>query len=145
VLADRYVYTAFARAIVRGVDRQWTKKVFGFALQPDAVFYMRISPEDLIPRVINSEMLQKRYREEDQGEGMDYWESGMDMHLGKDFYDSFVEYQKKVLKEFDKMSKLFSFTNIDASKSFDEVNRELKQGILSVIEDQKPDGTHSSN
>jgi dTMP kinase len=137
VLADRYIYTAFARSIVRGANKQWMRKVFGFALKPDAVFYMRISPEDLIPRVINSAMLQKRYREEQLGEGMDYWESGMDLRLGNDFYDSFIEYQKRVLNEFEKMSKVFNFTAVDAAKGFDEVNRELKQGILSVIEEQK--------
>lgn len=136
VLADRYVYTAFARSVVRGANRQWIRKVFGFAINPDAIFYMRIGVEDLIPRVINSQTLQKRYWEELSGEGMDYWESGMDMRLGDDFYDSFVEYQKRILKEFDKMTKEFSFQTIDASKNFEEINRDLKQGILGILEDE---------
>jgi dTMP kinase len=135
VLADRYSYTAFARSAVRGGDRQWIRKVFGYSLDPDAVFYMRIKIEDLIPRVINSQMLHKRYWEEQSGEGMDYWESGMDLHLGDDFYDSFVEYQKAILKEFDKMTTEFSFQVVDAAKSFEEINRTLKQGILAVLED----------
>jgi dTMP kinase len=136
VLADRYIYTAFARSAVRGANRQWIRKVFGFALNPDAVFYMRIGVEDLIPRVINSQTLQKRYWEELSGEGMDYWESGMDMRLGGDFYDSFVEYQKRILKEFDKMTKEFYFQTIDASKNFEEINRDLKEGILGILEDE---------
>ncbi len=136
VLADRYSYTAFARSVVRGADRQWIRKVFGFALEPDAVFYMRISIENLIPRVINSENLHKRYWEDQSGEGMDYWESGMDLHLGEDFYDSFVEYQKAILKEFDKMTTEFDFQVVDAEKSFEEINRALKQGILAVLEDE---------
>jgi dTMP kinase len=135
VLADRYSYTAFARSVVRGADRQWIRKVFGYALDPDAVFYMRISIEDLIPRVINSQTLHKRYWEEQSGEGMDYWESGMDLHLGDDFYDSFIEYQKAILKEFDKMTTEFGFQVVDAAKSFEEINRALKQGILAVLED----------
>ena len=135
VLADRYSYTAFARSVVRGADRQWIRKVFGYSLDPDAVFYMRINIEDLIPRVINSQMLHKRYWEEQSGEGMDYWESGMDLHLGDDFYDSFVEYQKAILKEFDKMTSEFDFQVVDAAKSFEEINRALKQGILAVLED----------
>ena len=135
VLADRYSYTAFARSVVRGADRQWIRKVFGFSLEPDAVFYMRINIEDLIPRVINSETLHKRYWEEQSGEGMDYWESGMDLHLGDDFYDSFIEYQKAVLKEFDRMTAEFGFQVVDAAKSFEEINRVLKQGILAVLED----------
>jgi len=67
VLADRYIYTAFARSVVRGGDRQWIRKVFGFALEPDAVFYMRVNIEDLIPRVINSQKFQKRYWEDESG------------------------------------------------------------------------------
>jgi dTMP kinase len=134
VLADRYIYTAFARSVVRGADRQWIRKVFGFALEPDAIFYMRVKIEDLIPRVINSTTLNKHYWEEELGEGMDYWESGMDLHLGEDFYDSFVEYQKRILPEFDKMTREFKFQIVDASRQFEDVNRELKQGILAVLE-----------
>jgi len=136
VLADRYIYTAFARSVVRGADRKWIRNVFGFAIEPDAVFYMRINIEDLIPRVINSQTLQKRYWEEQSGEGMDYWESGMDLRLGEDFYDSFLEYQKAVLKEFDKMTNEFNFSIVDASRSFEETNRDLKHGILRVLEDE---------
>ena len=95
VLADRHIYTAFARSKVRGADRQWIRKVFGFALEPDAVFYMHVEIEDLIPRVINSKTLHKHYWKDKSGEGMDYYESGMDLHLGEDFYDSFMEYQNK--------------------------------------------------
>jgi dTMP kinase len=139
VLADRYSYTAFARSVVRGADRQWIRKVFGYSLDPDAVFYMRVNIEDLIPRVINSEMLHKRYWVEQSGEGMDYWESGMDLHLGDDFYDSFIEYQKAILKEFDKMTTEFDFQVVDAAKSFEEINRTLKQGILAVLDDGEPE------
>jgi len=134
VLADRYIYTAFARSVVRGGDRQWIRKVFGFALEPDAVFYMRVNIEDLIPRVINSQKFQKRYWEDESGEGMDYWESGMDLRLGEDLYDSFIEYQENILKEFDKMTSEFEFQVIDAARNFEEINRALKQGIIAVLE-----------
>ena len=138
VLADRYIYTAFARSMVRGADPEWIRKVFGFALVPDAIFYMHVQVGDLVPRVINSQTLQRRYWEEESGEGMDYWESGMDMHLGEDFYDSFTEYQKRILLEFHKMSKEFNFQVVDASRSLKEVNRELKQGILAVLDHEEP-------
>jgi len=137
VLADRYIYTAFARSAARGGDRQWIRKVFGFAVEPDAIFYMRITIEDLIPRVINSRTFEKRYWEEQSGEGLDYWESGMDIRLGDDVYDSFVEYQKVILKEFDRMTNEFDFQVVDAAKSFEETNRALKQGILAVLEDEE--------
>jgi dTMP kinase len=138
VLADRYIYTAFARSIVRGADRRWIHKLFGFALQPDAVFYMKIGIEDLIPRVITSETLSKRYWEERSGEGMDYWESGMDLNLGKDFYDSFIAYQKYILREFNAMARRFKFVVVDASISFEETNKALKKGIGGLLDHEEP-------
>ena len=134
VLADRYIYTAFARSIVRGANREWIKKVFGFALQPDVVFYMHTDIENLIPRVITSETLSKRYWEEELGEGMDYWESGMDLRLGEDFYDSFIAYQKRILSEFRIMTKRFGFKVVDASLTFEKTNQSLKQGIKQILE-----------
>ncbi len=136
VLADRYIYTAFARDAVRGADRDWVRKIFGFALEPDFVFYLKVTIEDLIPRVINSVTLNQRYWEEQAGEGMDYWESGMDLKLGDDFYDSFVEYQKRILDEFDLMSKEFNFRVVDASKGFRQINHRLKEATLSILENK---------
>lgn len=133
VLADRYVYTLFARSQVRGADPEWVRAVFGFALVPDAIFYMRISINELIPRVINSETLEKRYWDEQSGEGIDYWESGMDMRLGSDFYDSFVRYQRKILKEFERMVKEFHFTVVDASDTFEGTNISLKNHIKALL------------
>jgi len=85
VLADRYIYTAFARATVRGAERDWIRSTFGFALEPDVVLYMKVNIENLIPRVINSQLFQYRYGELGSGESMDYWEAGMDLRLGEDF------------------------------------------------------------
>jgi dTMP kinase len=135
VLADRYIYTAFARSAVRGADREWIRQLFGFALEPDAIFYMKIDIENLIPRVINTDTLMERYWQDGSGAGLDYWESGMDMKLGDDFYDSFVEYQKKILDEFDLMAKEFGFKVLDASKNFEDTNKKLKEGILQVLKD----------
>src|SRR5262252_959146 len=90
VLTDRYIYTLIARAIVRGIDSDWLREVYGFALKPDRVFYLRAGVDDLVTRVL-------------QKEGFDYWESGMDLHLGEDMYESFVEYQKRMIAQFDKM------------------------------------------
>ena len=80
VLSDRYIYTALARAGVRGVDRTWIRNLYGFAIAPHLVFYLKIDEKTLIRRVL-------------QARGMDYWESGMDLKLGDDIYDSFRAYQ----------------------------------------------------
>jgi len=134
VLADRYVYTAFARFKLRGADPDWIRKVFGFALKPQRVLYMKLGIESLIPRVINSENLSRRYWIDRSGEGMDYWESGMDLRLGQDFYDSFVEYQRRMLEEFEAMAREFSFVSVDASGDFATTNRALKEAILPILE-----------
>ena len=76
----------------------------------------------------------KDYWEDGSGSGLDYWESGMDMKLGDDFYDSFVEYQKRILEEFDNMTKEFKFKVLDASKNFEDTNKKLQEGILGILE-----------
>ncbi len=125
VLADRYIYTAFARDFVRSADRQWIRDVFGFALIPDLVCYLRIDVETLALRVIETT-------------GMNYWESGMDLRLGADLYDSFKKYQSLLIEEFDKMAIEFRFNVVDARKSPEEIQDELRGHILPVLQNHKP-------
>jgi dTMP kinase len=120
VLTDRYIYSLIARAIVRGADPEWLREVYGFALKPDAVFYLRIKIDDLVTRVL-------------QSSGFDYWESGMDMHMGEDMYESFVRYQKLLLAEFDKMVENFGFEIVDASGTVEEVFENLRERVDRVI------------
>jgi len=88
VLTDRYIYSLMARAMVRGIDPGWVRSAYSFALKPDAVFYLRIGVDDLIPRVVFSR-------------GFDFWESGMDLHPSEDMYESFRKYQGALLNQFD--------------------------------------------
>lgn len=125
VLADRYIYTAFARDFVRSTDRKWIRDVFGFALIPDLVCYLRIDVETLALRVIETT-------------GMNYWESGMDLRLGADLYDSFKKYQSLLIEEFDKMAIEFRFNVVDARKSPEEIQAELRGHILPVLQNHKP-------
>ncbi len=125
VLTDRYIYSAIARAVVRGADPEWMRAIYGIGLVPDAVFYLRLgSVEELAARVLES------------GRGFDYWESGMDLGLGNDYYDSFIAYQKLLLKEFDRMSGEYGFQVIDASRSIKRVENDLKRLITRVIESE---------
>jgi dTMP kinase len=121
VLTDRYIYSLMARAIVRGADPEWLREVYGFALKPDAIFYLRVKIDDLVTRVL-------------QSTGFDYWESGMDIHLGDDMYDSFVTYQTRLLGEFDKMVESYGFNVIDASRPIEEVFDDLRQRIEPAVE-----------
>ena len=93
------------------------------ALVPDAVFYLRIStPQQLVERVLSS------------GRGFDYWESGMDLHLGEDFYDSFIEYQTRMLKVFDRMSEEFGFHVLNASRSVRSVASDLRRSVGKIVD-----------
>jgi hypothetical protein len=89
-------------------------------LKPDAVLYLRLKIEQLIPRVIFSR-------------GFDYWESGMDLYPGLDMYESFCNYQKGLLAEFDRISAEYRFETIDASSDAKVVFSLLQDRILSVL------------
>jgi dTMP kinase len=121
VLTDRYVYSLMARAIVRGMDPHWIRSIYSVALKPDAVFYLRVGIEQLVPRVVLSR-------------GFDYWESGMDLYPGQDMYDSFCNYQTALLAEFDRLSQEFKFETVDASADARSVFFQLTAKILCLLE-----------
>jgi dTMP kinase len=125
VLTDRYIYSIIARAIVRGVDPGWIRDVFGFALVPDAVYYLHADVPHLIPRVLN-------VRE------FDYWESGKDLHPELDYFDAFVRYQTALLAEFEAMAEEYCFRRIDATASVRDVYQALTGEVSAVLADMKP-------
>jgi dTMP kinase len=121
VLTDRYIYSLMARAIVRGMDPAWIRGIYSAALIPDAVFYLRVDVEQLIPRVIFSR-------------GFDYWESGMDVFPGQDMYESFRSYQAALLAEFDRLSVEFDFETLDASADAKIVFAQLQAKVQRVLD-----------
>jgi dTMP kinase len=125
VLADRYIFTVFARTKVRNVDPQWLRDLFGFALVPDLVFYLRIDSNTLIRRVLDSNR-------------MDYWEAGMDLNPGLDIYDSFKKYQTQLLREFDQLAKEFDFLVIDGRKSISRIQNEIRTRIIENLFAKEP-------
>jgi dTMP kinase len=125
VLTDRYIFSQMARALLRSGDRDWIKKVFEFALKPDLVIYLRVGVQDLITRVI-------------QHTGFNYWESGMDLHLGEDMYESFVEYQGRLLREFDTMAGEYGFKTIETSPNIEEVFEQIKNAVEPLLQSRRP-------
>ena len=123
VLTDRYIFTAIARDVVRQADTKWIRDLFSFALVPDLVLYMNIDIESLIPRAI-------------EGGGMNYWEAGMDMHMGQDLFDSFVNYQSALIAEYGKLAKEFGFESIDATKSVEEIQEDIREKVKPIILDK---------
>jgi dTMP kinase len=126
VLTDRYIYSAIARAVVRGADPAWIRSIYGIALVPDVVFYLRIrAAEELAQRLLTS------------GRVFDFWESGMDMYLGEDLYDSFIKYQTRLLREFDRMSGEYGFRVLDASRSVRRVASDLRRAVARVVDAER--------
>ena len=125
VLSDRYIYTAMARAGVRGVDKTWIRSLYGFAIVPHLVFYLRIDEKTLIRRVL-------------QSRGMDYWESGMDLKLGDDIYESFRAYQRSLLKEYTSMADEYSFRVLDARRKVEVIQEELRRQIGAFLAEAEP-------
>jgi len=121
VLTDRYIYSLMARAIVRGMYAAWIRSIYSVALVPDAVIYLRISVDQLIPRVIFSR-------------GFDYWESGMDVFPGQDMYENFRSYQTALLAEFERLSTEYHFETVDASADVKTVFAELQTKVLRILE-----------
>ncbi len=125
VVCDRYTYTLMARAIVRGMDKEWLEKVYNFALKPHATLYLQVELKELIPRVLHTT-------------GFNYWESGMDLRLGETYYESFCEYQKRLIHQLDTMAKEYDFTTIDAGKSIEEIFDEIKLKLSPILGIEEP-------
>jgi dTMP kinase len=122
VLADRYIYTLMARDLVRGADAEWLKNLYGMALVPDAVFYLNVSPEELVQRTFQ------------KNTALDYWESGMDVGLSRDMFDSFLKYQTLVEEEFKRLQSIYGFAIVDGHRPVDLIFAELQQRIEAVLQ-----------
>ena len=121
VLADRYIYTLMARDMVRGMDEPWLKNLYGIALEPDAVFYLSVEPQELVQRNLSKSAT------------LDYWESGMDLGLSRDLFDSFLKYQTSMRAAFRQLQKSYGFTIVDGNRSVDAVNGEFRKKISAVL------------
>ena len=121
VLADRYIYTLMARDLVRGTDPVWLKNLYGIALEPDAVFYLNVPPEQLVQRNFA------------KNTALDYWESGVDLGLSRDMFDSFMKYQTAMQKTFRHLQSTYGFTIVDGMRSAEAINSELRKKISAVL------------
>jgi dTMP kinase len=114
VLADRYIYTLMARAIVRGASREWARELYAFALRPDLVVFLEARSDILLHRAIG------KYG------SLDYWESGMDLSLSRDLFESFFLYQQALSKEFAWMRSQYSFHTVDANRLPEQVHADVQ-------------------
>jgi dTMP kinase len=121
VLADRYIYTLMARDMVRGMDEAWLKNLYGIAPEPDAVFYLSVEPQELVQRTLSKTAT------------LDYWESGMDLGLSRDVFDSFLKYQAAMSEAFRQLHKSYKFEVIDANRSVSSVTKDLRKKIGKLL------------
>ncbi len=121
VLADRYIYTLMARDMVRGMDQAWLKNLYGVALEPDGVFYLSVEPGELVQRNLAKSAT------------LDYWESGMDLGLSPDLFDSFLAYQTRMQEAFRQLQKSYEFEIIDANQPVEAVAKELRKKITLLL------------
>ena len=117
VLADRYIYTLMARDVVRGGDPGWVRNLYSPALVPDAIFYFRVGARQLVERNFL------------KNPTLDYWESGMDLGLSRDMFDSFIKYQRLIAAEFQTLAKDHAFTVINANLRVETIQRDLRRQI----------------
>jgi dTMP kinase len=122
VLTDRYIFSIIVRGLVRGLNPDWVRNVFAFALIPDRIFYLKADIKSLVPRVLNAR-------------GFDYWESGLDFQHTRDYYNSYVRYQESLMERFDEVSEEFGFVHVDANRSIPEVFHNLQAGISELLVD----------
>lgn len=120
VLLDRYTYTAFARDVVRGVKPKWVRKLYDFAPEPDLVFYLEQPVDVLLKRIIASK-------------GLDYYESGRDIGLSTDFYESFKIYQTKILDEYEQMKEKHNFITIDGTQPIEDIQQKMRDEVARIL------------
>lgn len=121
VLADRYVYTLMARDIVRGGDRAWVERIYGMALVPDVVFYLKVRPRILVERNL------------EKNGTLDYWESGLDIGLARDMFDSFLKYQTLIQAEFARMQERYGLETVNGNRAIRTIATDLRARIEGAL------------
>jgi len=124
VLADRYIYTAFARDVARGCDREWVRELYRFAVRPTVAFFFRAPLDVAIDRIVSGRPELK------------YYEAGMDMLWDDDPEESFKIFQGKILEEYDRMVTEFNLTVIDATRSIERQQREMRSIVSRLLKEK---------
>ncbi|QOJ03842.1 MAG: dTMP kinase [Planctomycetia bacterium] len=114
VLADRYVFTAYARDVVRGCDPLWVRKVYRFAPKPDIALYFKVPIEVSVQRITMARQVLKDF------------EAGMDLKLHPVPLESFKIFQGRILDEYDRMASENQFVVIDASRNIADQQRQVR-------------------
>ena len=126
VLADRYVYTAFARDVVRGCTPAWVRKVYSFAAVPDVTFYFRVPPDVSMDRILEGRPKLK------------YYEAGMDLNLSNDEYESYRIFQSRIVDQYEKMVQKDGFAVIDGTLDIEEQQNQMRKRVGRLLPPSLP-------
>lgn len=121
VLADRYVYTAFARDAAREVDPKWVRNMYSFAIKPDLTFYFDVSPKDSLNRICANRQPK-------------FYEAGMDMKLSNNPYKSYLIFQNRIVEQYNKMVDEFGLVRIDAMNSIHDKQKFIREEVTKLLE-----------
>lgn len=125
VLCDRYIYTAFARDVARGMDPKWVRELYSFAVKPTVAFYFRVPLEVSIKRLHSGR------------NGFKFYEAGMDLDLSEDPDESFKLFQGRILQEYEKMVPEFDLTAVDATLPIEEQQAQMRQLVRARLAQAK--------
>jgi dTMP kinase len=121
VLADRYVYTAYARDAVRGCNPRWVRKIYSFAAKPDAAFYYHVPVEVAVKRILTGRPKLK------------YYEAGMDLNLSNDEYESYRIFQSRIIEEYKAMAVAEGFRVMDGSLDIELQQSLMRKQVLPLL------------
>ena len=123
VLADRYAYTAFARDVARGVDPNWVRGVYNFAIKPDLAVYFDIDPKTSLERICSNRAPK-------------FYEAGMDLKISNDPYESYVIFQSRVIEEYKKMLDEFGIVKLDANDTIHKKQVEIRKMLKAILQNK---------
>jgi len=121
VLADRYIYTAYARDVVRGCNLHWVRQVYSYALKPDITFYFRVPVETAVDRILSGRPKLK------------FYEAGMDLNLSNDPFESYRIFQGRIVGEYEKMGQSEGFAVIDGTLDIEEQQMLVRKIVAKEI------------
>jgi dTMP kinase len=121
VLADRYIYTAFARDVVRGCSSDWVRKVYSFAHVPDVTFYFRVPTDVAMSRILEGRPKLK------------YYEAGMDLNLSNDEYESYRIFQSRIVEQYESMVQSDRFAVIDGALDIEAQQDLMRHHVMKLI------------
>ena len=122
VLCDRYVFTAYARDVVRGCPPEWVREIYSFAALPDFTFFFKSNLEVSLQRILDGRPQLK------------YFEAGMDLRLSTDPYESFRIFQGRILEQYLAMSNEFNFLVIDANQPVEAQQNVVRELITNSVD-----------